>query len=148
MYRRNVAAFIVDEDSKILFCHRRESASAVKGFQVPQGGIEEGETLEEALSREIEEEVGLRSYTILGLLLSPIRYLWYEKDIYKDSPYIGQEQTYFLLRIDSAEKEQIVPTDDFDSYRWVDIETLVSEVIDYKKPVYRQAYAELSHLIS
>jgi putative (di)nucleoside polyphosphate hydrolase len=147
MYRRSVAAFIVDENNKILFCHRRDSTSAMKGFQVPQGGIENGESSEDALSREIEEEIGLSSYRILGKLASPIRYLWNEKDIYSGSPFVGQEQIYFMLRISSAEKLQIVTTADFDSFRWVDIDVLVSEVVDYKKSVYRQAYTELRHLI-
>ena len=147
MYRRNVAAFIVDENNKILFCHRRDSTSLMKGFQVPQGGIEDGESPEDALSREIKEELGLTSYRILGKLSSPIRYLWNEKDIYSGSPYVGQEQIYFMLRISSAEKMQIVSSADFDRYRWVNIDVLISEVVDYKRPVYRQAYTELCHLI-
>ena len=70
-YRSNIAAFVMDSKNKFLFCHRNDVELWTKGFQVPQGGIEEGESLEEALSRELKEEIGLDSYKILGKIKIP-----------------------------------------------------------------------------
>ncbi|MBT4763242.1 MAG: hypothetical protein HOO06_16225 [Bdellovibrionaceae bacterium] len=52
-----------------------------------------------------------------------------------------------MIKISDAEKKSIVSTDDFGFYRWVSIEVILSEVIDFKKPVYTKAYSELQHLV-
>ena len=146
-YRPNVAAFVVDEKKNFLFCHRADITLKTEGFQLPQGWVELGESLEEALARELEEEISLSSFTVLGKTEKPIRYEWPEDNINYGSPYIGQEQTYFLIKVNSNEKKEIIPTKDFDFYRWVEIEVILSEVIDLKKSVYQQAFLELRHLI-
>jgi predicted kinase len=61
-FRLNTAAFVQRQDGKILFCHIRDSKYHDKNYQVPQGGVEEGETLKEAITRELEEEIGLKNF--------------------------------------------------------------------------------------
>ena len=54
-YRLNVAMIIFNEDKKVLFCRRKNT----ENWQFPQGGVDEGEKIENAMLRELEEEVGL-----------------------------------------------------------------------------------------
>lgn len=143
-FRENTAAFVQREDGKILFCHRRDSKYPDKNFQVPQGGVEEGETLKEAITRELEEEIGLKNFTFKNGPTSGIRYVW-QKGTRKRFQ-IGQCQYYFLISVNSEQEKEIIETEDFDSYRWVEPQTLVNEVIDFKKPVYEGALKQLGLL--
>ena len=64
-YRRNVAIVVVNHAGLVLACHRSDSTGI---WQIPQGGIEEGESDEEAMHRELEEEIGTSDVDILGKL--------------------------------------------------------------------------------
>jgi len=143
-FRENTAAFVQREDGKILFCHRRDSKYPDKNFQVPQGGVEAGETLKEAITRELEEEIGLVNFTFKNGPTSGLRYVW-QKGTRKRFQ-IGQCQYYFLISVDANQEKEIIETEDFDSYRWVEPQTLVDEVIDFKKPVYEGALKQLGLL--
>lgn len=143
LHRLNVAAFVQNKEGKILFCHRRDEKYPTSGFQVPQGGVEPGETLEEALTRELEEEIFLTRFDIVAGPTSGICYLWDEGK--RKSHHIGQCQYYFLISV-SEGLEEIRPSEDFDFYRWVEPQTLVDEVVDFKKEVYREALRQLKLL--
>ena len=140
-YRPNVAAFVLNRKNEILFCHRRDVTSNQEGFQVPQGGIENGEFPIDALRRELEEEICLVDFRIIGNMNNGVRYRWHGQNV--ESPYLGQEQVYFLVQVDKTGESQIKATKDFDSYKWVDGKTILNEVIEFKKIVYEAALAEL-----
>lgn len=143
-FRENIAAFVQRQDGMILFCHRRDSKYPDKNYQVPQGGVEEGETLEEAITRELEEEIGLKNFSFKKGPTSGLRYVW-QKGTRKRYQ-IGQCQYYFLIEVDAEQEKEICETEDFDFYRWVEPKTLVKEVVDFKKPVYEGALKELGLL--
>ncbi len=143
-FRLNTAAFVQREDGNILFCHRRDSKYPDKNYQVPQGGVEEGETLEQAITRELEEEIGLKNFSIKRGPTSGLRYVW-QKGTRKRYQ-IGQCQHYFLVSVTSEQEKEITESEDFDSYKWVRPEVLIEEVIDFKKPIYEGALKELGLL--
>ena len=98
-YRPNVAIIIVNKQGKILWCKRKDG----KGWQFPQGGIDDGETPEKALYRELEEEVGLlpESVKLLGSTQDWFKYRLPEHMTRKNSNpgFLGQKQKWFLLEL-------------------------------------------------
>jgi putative (di)nucleoside polyphosphate hydrolase len=92
-YRKNVAAFILNDEGRILTCRR---ADQYKDWQLPQGGIDGDETPEVAIRRELKEEVGLNRAALLGRLPDPVRYEW-PPELHSRG-FIGQEQYFFIFR--------------------------------------------------
>jgi len=121
-----------------------------KGWQFPQGGMLEGEAPEEAMFRELHEEVGLEASDV-DLLASTedwLRYRLPKKYLRRGSKplCIGQKQRWFLLRLCSDEERlrfDRSETPEFDRWRWVDFWRPVNEVIYFKRRVYAQALHEL-----
>jgi putative (di)nucleoside polyphosphate hydrolase len=96
-YRPNVAALIINRKGKLLICERINSMGA---WQFPQGGVDDGEKLRKALTREIQEEIGLpkASYKVLEKR-EGYTYL-YPDQVKKQKLYFdGQIQTYYLCRL-------------------------------------------------
>jgi putative (di)nucleoside polyphosphate hydrolase len=116
-YRPNVAAILQNADGRILVCERIDIPGA---WQFPQGGIEPGETLEQALEREMREELSLEpgDYKVLGQK-GKYRYVLGEGKIKKG--YHGQEQEYFLLQLVSPETciNLETPEQEFKASRWI-----------------------------
>lgn len=138
-YRPNVAVFIMDQAGKFLLCERAEGGA----YQVPQGGIEAGETPDVALAREIYEETGIEEFKILGMAPRTLKYKWQKPFTPKDEKYVGQEQTFFLVQIAEEQKTKIKPTEEFISFKWVDINTVLAETIEFKKDIVKEAWAML-----
>jgi putative (di)nucleoside polyphosphate hydrolase len=121
-YRQNVAALMINATGNLLICER----TAVPGaWQFPQGGVDRGEGLEEALYREVREEIGLQKqhYEIISKR-SGYRYLYPEevraKKIKKHGSH-GQEQTYFLCQLKAGAPPVNVNQSprEFRAYRWI-----------------------------
>ncbi|HVC29201.1 MAG TPA: RNA pyrophosphohydrolase [Gammaproteobacteria bacterium] len=149
-FRANVGIILADQFGR-LFWARRKGQS---GWQFPQGGIQEHETPEEALFRELEEEVGLGSelVEILGCTRRWLRYrLPHRYQRHDMAPLcIGQKQIWFMLRFngdESAVRLDISDMPEFDSWRWVDYWHPLEEVIFFKRRVYRRALKELAPLL-
>ena len=141
-YRPNVAALIVNEEGSLLICERVTIPGA---WQFPQGGIDAGESLEDALFREVWEEVGLlpEHYELIERRVG-YRYLYPAevrgKKVRKHGGH-GQEQTYFLchLHADAPEVNVDQKPREFRAYRWIlptefDLDWLPS----FKRDVYRE----------
>ncbi|MDP4720004.1 MAG: RNA pyrophosphohydrolase [Akkermansiaceae bacterium] len=121
-YRPNVAALVINRAGNLLICERSNFPGA---WQFPQGGVDKGESVEEALYREVREEIGLKKnhYEILGFR-SGYRYLYPEdvraKKVKKHGNH-GQEQTYFLCSLkDNAPPVNVHQNPpEFGAYRWI-----------------------------
>lgn len=145
-YRANVGIILSNEQGKLLLAGRIGS----KGWQFPQGGMLPQESTEQAMYRELHEEVGLgpEDVDILGVTDDWLRYRLPGKYLRRSSKplCIGQKQRWFLLRLLSAEERlrlDLSDTPEFDRWRWVDFWRPVNEVIYFKRRVYAQALYEL-----
>jgi putative (di)nucleoside polyphosphate hydrolase len=141
-FRPNVAALVINTKGKLLVCERFGEPGA---WQFPQGGVDPGEDMAEALKREVREEIGLqpKHYKIIEVR-DGYRYL-YPKGIrskkLKKHGNHGQEQTYFLCKLKSNAPKVDVhqwPAE-FQDYRWIKPENFKLKWLpDFKKDVYRE----------
>jgi putative (di)nucleoside polyphosphate hydrolase len=138
-YRENVAAIIINKDKKVLMC---EHVWIDNAWQLPQGGVDKGESKEEALLRELEEELGTNKFKIISKMDESLVYKfpYYLREKYDSE---GQRQTFFLvlftgedseLRFDNQEKPE------FQSFEWVDWDVPPKRVIYFKKLSYLAAF--------
>ncbi len=146
-FRPNVGIIILNAVGEVLWARRVGGQNA---WQFPQGGIKDSEDPEEALYRELGEEVGLTkdSVRILEATRGWLRYRLPAKYLRQQSPQcIGQKQKWFLLSLESA--ESLINLDhtqspEFDRWRWASYWYPINNVVSFKREVYRRALKELS----
>jgi putative (di)nucleoside polyphosphate hydrolase len=146
-FRANVGIVLMRGAGEV-FLGRRVGG---RGWQFPQGGVRSGEGLEEAVLRELHEEVGLQSshIEIAGSTARWLRYRLPPRYVRRNrTPLcIGQKQRWFLLKLrsdDVAFDLGLTAEPEFDAWRWVDYWEPVREVIYFKRPVYARALTELA----
>ncbi|HWP94529.1 MAG TPA: RNA pyrophosphohydrolase [Gammaproteobacteria bacterium] len=149
-FRPNVG-IILSNAAGQLFWARRVGR---RGWQFPQGGIQPHETPEEALYRELAEEVGLgpQSVELIAQSRSWLRYRLPKRYRRPDGEpaCIGQKQRWFLLRFTGREEDvrlDASATPEFDHWRWVDYWQPLDEVIFFKRRVYAQVLDEFAPLL-
>jgi len=147
-YRPNVGIVICNNAGKLLWAKR----IGQKAWQFPQGGIKEDENLEQALYRELDEEVGLgaEDVRILHRTEDWLRYRLPKHFIrYNRDPLcIGQKQKWFLLGLETDDSKVVLSKSgepEFDDWRWVNYWYPVNQVIEFKRDVYRRALTELAN---
>jgi putative (di)nucleoside polyphosphate hydrolase len=145
-FRANVGIVISNKHGSLLWAKR----IGQDAWQFPQGGIKQGESPEEALYRELDEEVGLQRehVRILHQTRDWLKYRLPRNFIRRHSlpVCIGQKQKWFLLGLEVPEEEIDLTRSaqpEFDAWRWVEYWHPLQEVIDFKREVYRQALQEL-----
>lgn len=123
-------------------------------WQMPQGGIDEGEKPLNAAIRELYEETGMRSVTLLAEARDWIHYDLppHLLGIGLKGKYRGQAQRWFAFRFDGDESEIAInppPTGnhpEFDEWGWKPMESLPNLIVPFKRDVYEQVVAEFRHL--
>ena len=140
LYRPNVAMIIVSSnypEKKEIFVAQRNDLEGI--WQFPQGGIDEGEEIKEALFRELEEEVGTKSASIVAEYPEWISYDFPLHIAKKMTPFKGQTQRYFLLKL---EKDAVIDLEthhpEFNDYKYVSVEDVLDITAHFKKPVYEK----------
>jgi len=149
-YRANVGIILRNADGKLLWARR----IGQDAWQFPQGGIREDETPEEAMYRELFEEIGLDNddVDVVGRTRDWLRYRLPRRHLrhYSKPLCIGQKQVWFLLNLVAAEsKVRFDATDEpeFDYWRWVDYWRPLDEVVAFKRKVYELALSEFAPLV-
>ena len=150
-FRANVGIILTNNSGKLFWAKR----IGMDAWQFPQGGIRPKEHSEVAMYRELKEEIGLlpEHVEIIGFTRRWLRYRLPQRYIRKHSKPLcrGQKQRWYLLRFVGS--ENAVRLDDsespeFDHWRWIDYWDPVSEVISFKRKVYKQALSEFEQLLA
>jgi putative (di)nucleoside polyphosphate hydrolase len=145
-FRANVGIILVNDAGRV-FWGRRVGQNA---WQFPQGGIKHHESPQQALFRELHEEIGLTrdDVEVLGATRDWLRYLIPRRYLRRDRPpCIGQKQRWYLLRLTAGEDRIRLDADgtpEFDAWRWVDYWTPLTQIVTFKREVYRLALEELA----
>lgn len=149
-YRPNVGIIICNRSGQVLWARRYGQNS----WQFPQGGIKANETPEQAMFRELNEEVGLlpKDVLILSVTNGWLKYKLPKRMIrWENEPVcIGQKQKWFLLELiadTTAMNLNSSPTPEFDDWKWVSYWYPIRQVIAFKRDVYRKAMKEFSLLV-
>ena len=145
-YRPNVGIILLNLQNEVWWGKRVREHS----WQFPQGGIKQGETPEQAMYRELMEEVGLSPdhVQIIGRTRDWLRYdvptNWVRREW--RGTYKGQKQIWFLLRLTGRDSDVCLRRTshpEFDAWRWSDYWAPLETVIEFKRSVYELALAEL-----
>jgi putative (di)nucleoside polyphosphate hydrolase len=146
-YRANVGIVIINDRGQVFWARRYGQHS----WQFPQGGIDEGESAEETLFRELKEEVGLKPehVEIIASTKHWLRYKLPKRFIRHESKpvCIGQKQKWFLLKLTANESAvNLLDSNhpEFDDWRWVSYWYPVRQVVSFKRDVYRKVMKEFS----
>ena len=155
-YRPNVGIVLLNSHNEVFWGKRVGQHS----WQFPQGGIQHGESPEQAMYRELHEEVGLlpEHVQIIGRTRDWLRYDVPEEYLRRQhatrvhrTAYRGQKQIWFLLRLVGLDSDiQLRASDhpEFDAWRWVPFWIQLDGVIDFKREVYELALSELARYLS
>ena len=149
-YRPNVGFILLNARNQVFWGKRVREHS----WQFPQGGINPGETPEQAMYRELHEEVGLDPchVRIIARTRHWLRYDVPSHFVRRDSRgiYKGQKQIWYLLRLTGRDCDvclRATEHPEFDAWRWNEYWVPLDSVIEFKREVYQLALTELSHFL-
>ena len=147
-YRPCVGIMLINRDNRVFAGKRIDNRA--EAWQMPQGGIDEGENIENACFREMEEEIGTRNARIITLHSD-----WLDYDIPEplsdklwNGKYRGQTQKWVALRFEGDDSEINIATEEpeFCDWRWVDPGQLSALAVPFKRHVYDDVLNEFAPL--
>ncbi len=148
-FRLNVGIILTNGTGQVLWARR----AGMDAWQFPQGGMRRRETPEEAMYRELREEVGLgpEHVELMGCTRGWLRYRLPKAFLRHDRRplCIGQKQVWFLLRLTGDERAvrfDLGDKPEFDAWRWIGYWEPLRGVVSFKRSVYEQALSELAPL--
>ena len=147
--RNGVGIVVLNKKNQIFLAKRIDNP---KNFwQMPQGGIDHGEEFFEAAIRELEEETSIKTVSLIKELDGLTTYLLPDHlvGIIWKGKYKGQKQKWFVVRFDGEENEININTKnpEFLDWKWVNIDNLTDEVVNFKIHVYKKIQRELYKII-
>lgn len=139
-YRRNVGVMLMNGSGLVFVGQRLDNPGPA--WQMPQGGLDKGETPREAALRELEEETGVAP-SLVDILAETEEWLSYDlphdvvPKIWKGR-YRGQEQKWLLMRFLGSDDQVQIETEhpEFSQWRWMDPAELVDNIVPFKRDVY------------
>ena len=148
-YRRGVGVMLLDPRGLVFVGRRLDTPDA---WQMPQGGIDAGETPREAALRELAEEIGTDRAELLAE-----SHGWLSYDLPPElggrvwgGRYRGQTQKWFAFRFTGSDADidlAAAAHPEFDAWRWVPADELPRLIVPFKRPVYEAVLAEFRHLL-
>ncbi len=147
--RSGVGIVVLNKKNQVFLAKRIDNPK--KFWQMPQGGIDNGEEFYEAAIRELEEETSIKTVSLIKEIDGLTTYLLPNHliGIIWKGKYKGQKQKWFIVRFDGEEKEININTKhpEFLDWKWVNIDNLTDEVVEFKVHVYKQIQKELYKII-
>ena len=148
--RLGVGIIVLNKENKVFVGKRKDNP--INKWQMPQGGVDRGENLVNAMKRELKEETSIRSIKILKELEGWTEYelpdyllgkIWRGK-------YRGQKQKWFIVRFLGKDEEINLKTThpEFIEWQWLDIENLPSVIVHFKKKVYEKLLPVIKSFIN
>ena len=147
--RSGVGIAVLNKYNQIFVAKRIDNP---KNFwQMPQGGVDEGENYFEAALRELKEETSIENVSLLKELDGYISYELpdYLLGIIWKGKYKGQNQKWYIMRFNGNDKEINIKTKkpEFFEWKWIDIKDLTNVVVHFKLEVYKKIQEELIKII-
>ncbi|HEY5722590.1 MAG TPA: RNA pyrophosphohydrolase [Allosphingosinicella sp.] len=145
-YRPAAGVMLLNEEGKVFVAQRLDST--LEAWQMPQGGLDEGEDAEEGAYRELEEETGIRrdKVEIVARCPTELNYDLPDDLVGKmwKGKWRGQRQTWFLMRFLGRDEDVNLDTPDpeFRAWKWADPADLPAMIVPFKKELYEQLLVE------
>ncbi len=139
-YRLNVGICLINKDGKVFAGERFDTLGA---WQMPQGGIDEGEDLEKAAFRELYEETGIKNAKIIEISTTKLSYEFPEElqEILWGARYRGQVQTWIAMLFTGNDNEINLNAHDepeFRQWKWFEFDDLISHIVPFKRDTYKK----------
>ena len=145
IYRKCVVAVLRNGEGLVLVGERSDASG---NWQFPQGGVEQGESDEEALRRELKEEIGLDEFEIEKKSGESVRYDFPDDLVStKAHFYRGQEQIWFLVKLKGTKPDLAKASDkEFQRLAWIEPTLVSSGIIEWKRQAYEMGLQRLGVL--
>ena len=148
--RTGVGIVVLNSQNKVFVGKRRDNP--VNKWQMPQGGVDQGENLIDAMKRELLEETSIKNIEVLKEFDQWLEYELPENLIGKiwEGKYRGQKQKWFVVRFHGDDREININTKnaEFMEWKWIDINLLPDLIVLFKKHVYEKVLVELKKIIN
>ena len=148
--RSGVGIVVLNKQNKVFVARRIDNP---KNFwQMPQGGVDEGENFLNAAYRELEEESSIKKVELIQELEGTITYELPDRllGIIWKGKYRGQKQKWFLMRFNGEDNEINIKTKnpEFLDWKWIEIDQLTEVVVDFKLHVYKEVKEKVKKIIN
>ncbi len=148
-YRPCVGVALFNPEGKVFVGERIDTPNA---WQMPQGGIDEGEDILHAALRELKEETGTDKASLIKIHDQKIRYDLPPKlqSKFWNGKYAGQEQTWLAMRFDGVDSDIDLTADErpeFSKWQWIDLKDTIELIVPFKRQTYEKIIKAFSHSI-
>ncbi|MDC0395620.1 RNA pyrophosphohydrolase [Candidatus Pelagibacter sp.] len=148
--RSGVGIVVLNENNKVFVAKRIDNQKEF--WQMPQGGVDEGEDYLTAAYRELEEETSIKNVKLIQELDGLISYELPKNllGIIWKGRYRGQKQKWFVVRFLGLDSEININTKnpEFSAWKWIDLENITDLVVDFKLHVYKDVKKKVKEILN